>query len=332
MVDSVERFISSPNNSSFGAIATRLFEFQYQHNTAYRNYCLALGRTPENTGSWTEIPAVPTNSFKFTDHPLTCGGDIKKIFLTSGTTTETKGAHHFPDTKLYEYSITRTWEHAGLPRLPTLFLAPSASESPQSSLSHMFAHLNSGGPEAFLLNNQRFNLVPLLRLVDSGDPIFLMGTALAFLHLLETQAPFPLPSGSRLLETGGYKGTANTLAKHAFYEQLSAHFNLPGDHLHNEYGMTELSTQAYATGPEGHHRFPPWCRHLIIDPESGQPAPAGQTGYLQLLDLANVHSVAAIRTQDFAIAQPDGSFELIGRDPGALPRGCSRTIDHALSS
>ena len=264
--------------------------------------------------------------------PPPCSGTIEKTFLTSGTTTEIRGAHHFPSTSLYELSITETWKNARLPDLPTLFLAPSADEAPTSSLSHMFQHFNPGGPDSFLLQNSKFHLAPLFHQIDSGQPFFLMGTALAFLHFTETHSPLPLPPGSHLLETGGYKGTSRDLSRPDFYQQLSSFFNLPPDHIHNEYGMTELSTQAYATGPDGTHRFPAWCRHLILDPETAQEVPIGEMGYLQFLDLANLHSVAAIRTQDFAIGHPDGSFTLIGRDPGALPRGCSRTIDHALSA
>jgi len=309
-----------------------LFDYQFQKNIPYRHYCLRLNRSPGTVSAWTEIPAVPTNSFKYPDFPLTCGGGVTKTFLTSGTTTETRGSHHFPDTSLYEHSLTRAWQNTRFPDLPTFFLAPSADESPQSSLSHMFHHLNTGGPGSFLLQKSNFNLLPLFRHLDTGKPLFLMGTALAFLHLIETHTPLPLPPGSQLLETGGYKGTTHSLSKPDFYQQLASFFNLPPQQIHNEYGMTELSSQAYATGPDGYHRFPPWCRHLILDPETALEVPSGQPGYLQLHDLANLHSVAAIRTQDFAIGQPDGSFTLIGRDPGALPRGCSRTIDHALSS
>ena len=330
--DSIRGFISSEGDATFDEIALHLFEFQFKKNLSYQNYCLKLKQSPENTTSWTQIPAVPTNAFKHPAFPLTCGAPITKTFLTAGTTTEIRGAHHFPDTSLYEHSLAQAWQDARFPALLTYFLAPSASEAPQSSLSHMFLHLNTGGPDSFLLQNSKFNLSPLLRQLDTNQPLFLMGSALAFLHLMETHTPLPLPLGSQLLETGGYKGTTNTLAKLDFYQQLSSFFDLPPDHIHNEYGMTELSSQAYATGPDGTHRFPHWCRHRILDPETAEEAHPGQAGYLQLHDLANVFSVATIRTQDFAVGHPAGSFTLIGRDPGALPRGCSRAIDHSLSS
>lgn len=330
--DSLSGFLSDPNLGSFDDLALNLFTFQFQNNPSFRNYCQFLSRTPENTLHWKEIPAVPTNAFKHPAHPLTCGGEIQKTFLTSGTTTEIRGAHHFPETSLYELSLTKTWESASLPNLPTYFLAPSATEAPQSSLSHMFDHFNTGGPDSFLLRDSKFHLAPLFRHLESGGPLILMGTALAFLHFMEILGPLDLPTGSQILETGGYKGTNHSLSKPDFYHQLSQFFNIPPEHIHNEYGMTELSTQAYATGPEGTHCFPAWCRHLILDPETTREVPTGEMGYLQIHDLANLYSVAGIRTQDFAIGHSDGSFTLIGRDPGALPRGCSRTIDHALSS
>ncbi|MFT7301605.1 MAG: hypothetical protein ACI8UZ_000439 [Akkermansiaceae bacterium] len=332
LVGRLSAFIADQSNGEFEELTQAVFAHQYQNNRPYRAFADLLGATPDSIANWQKIPAVPTSAFKLPNQPLTCGEPFKSTFLTSGTTTEIRGAHHFPNTKLYELAISQGWP---LPILPTFFLAPSALEAPQSSLSHMFAHLNSGDDSHFLLRNSKFHLAPLFQYESRGaqpfPQLFLMGTALAFRHLMETHGPLPLPAGSHLLETGGYKGTSITLSKPDFYRQLSAFFSIPPSQLHNEYGMTELSSQAYATGPDGRHRFPHWCRHLILDPESGRQLPPGEIGYLVIHDLANLHSVAKIRTQDFAIGHPDGSFTLLGRDPGALPRGCSRTIDHALS-
>jgi hypothetical protein len=329
VISGIRTLIETGDSSSFNEIAVALFARQYSANKPYQNFARHLNQTPENTTRWQDIPALPTSAFKLPDHPLTCGSATQTTFLTSGTTTEKKGAHHFPDTELYELSIRHGWPFST--DLPSFFLAPPPSEAPHSSLTHMFATLNPSDDSRFLLREAKFHLAPLFDHLRTGEPLFLMGTALAFLHLMETLGPIALPEGSRLLETGGYKGTSRTLAKADFYQQLSSFFTLPQNHLHNEYGMTELSSQAYSTGPDGTHRFPPWCRHLILDPETQLPADEGQVGYLVLHDLANFHSVAAIQTQDFAVGHFDGSFTLLGRDPGALPRGCSRTIDHALT-
>jgi hypothetical protein len=189
-------------------------------------------------------------------------------------------------------------------------------------------HFNKDVAEPFLLKENRFRLAPLHRL---EGPIILAGTALAFLHLMETHSPLTLPPRSHLLETGGYKGVQRQLEKKEFYHQLRQFFGLSDEQIHNEYGMTELSSQAYALGSQGRHRFPHWCRYRILSPEDDQELPAGNTGYLVIHDLANLHSVSALRTQDFATSHADGSFTLLGRDPGALPRGCSRALDDALT-
>jgi hypothetical protein len=51
----------------------------------------------------------------------------------------------------------------------------------------------------------------------------------------------------------------------------------------------------------------------------------GETGIVEVVDLANLRSVLAIRTGDLAIRHEDG-FELLGRIPSAEPRGCSLMV------
>jgi hypothetical protein len=51
---------------------------------------------------------------------------------------------------------------------------------------------------------------------------------------------------------------------------------------------------------------------------------------LEIIDLANLDSLSAIRTQDLAIATGERSFILIGRDSAAVARGCSRGVDDIL--
>lgn len=324
----VAEFITSGSLSSFGEIALAVFGRQYSTNPPYQRFCQSLGVTPETVTCWQEVPAVPTSAFKIPGHPLSKGGIT---FLTSGTTGETRGAHHFPETDLYDLAALSYWR-SQLPDLPLYFLTPPPSEAPHSSLSHMFGclhhSLDGENPQPFLLRDSKFDLAPLHHLTE---PIILSGTALAFLHLMETSQAIALPEDSLLLETGGYKGTSRSLEKSDLYQQLTRFFKVPDTQIHNEYGMTELSSQAYASGSTGRHRFPHWCQFQIICPESESPLPAGETGYLQIYDLANLHSVAAIRTQDFATAHPDRSFTLLGRDPGALPRGCSRSSDDSLT-
>jgi hypothetical protein len=133
-----------------------------------------------------------------------------------------------------------------------------------------------------------------------------------------------------VLETGGFKGSGRDVAKGDLYEELSHRLGVPTDSIWNEYGMTELSSQFYSRGVGRSHRAPPWVRFQVIDPETNQAASPRKIGLLRIVDLANLWSVLAVLTQDLAITQPDGGFLLLGRDPEALPRGCSRAVDELM--
>jgi hypothetical protein len=107
---------------------------------------------------------------------------------------------------------------------------------------------------------------------------------------------------------------------------IERHLGVPRTHIVSEYGMSELSSQAYdraaGQGTPGIFRFPPWARAAVISPETGEIVAEGETGLLRILDLANVGSVLAIQTEDLAVRRGEG-FELLGRAAFAEARGCS---------
>ena len=146
-------------------------------------------------------------------------------------------------------------------------------------------------------------------------------------HSCLQQTAHQLPENSWLLETGGYKGTQNTITKPELYAQLETKFGVPSEHIINEYSMTELSSQFYTTGLSNVHQGPAWARVRIIHPVTGHEVAEGETGCIVIYDLANIDSVLAIQTQDLAIKHPNHTFQLIGRDPAALPKGCSIPAD-----
>ncbi|MEQ1861675.1 MAG: hypothetical protein ABMA13_17285 [Chthoniobacteraceae bacterium] len=293
------------SDAEFGSLALDIHAFQRRWNEPYARFC-ATRPAPTH---WREIPATPQSAFK--RFALSCvpREHIGKTFLTSGTTGETRGAHHFRDTELYDAAVLGGWRRLGLPRLRQVILAPSPTEAPQSSLSHMLATLA----------------------VEAGntEPVAMLGTALAFLHHFDTTPARVLPPGSFAMETGGYKGSGRDIAKVELYAMFERHLGLKPDDVLNEYGMTELSSQFYTRGLGGVHTGGPWVRALVINPASGAEAAIGEAGVLRIFDLANLNSSLAIETQDLAIRRADG-FELLGRDPAALPRGCSRAADEML--
>ena len=182
---------------------------------------------------------------------------------------------------------------------------------------------------SFILSEGTIDHLPIIECVKQGRAITIMGTALAFLQLfeiLEELESIQLPEGSWALETGGYKGSKESLTKEELYQKFQTYLGIKSDQIWNEYSMTELSSQFYTNGVGNPHISPPWAPIKVINPETNLPVETGELGYLVIYDLANVDSVVGIRTQDLAIYHNANSFTLIGRDTSALPRGCSRSI------
>jgi hypothetical protein len=170
----------------------------------------------------------------------------------------------------------------------------------------------------------------------------MLGTAFSFVHLLDYLAEqdlrFELPPGSCALETGGYKGRSRSMPKAALHALIAQRLGISPNHIVCEYGMSELSSQAYDTtiAPSRlpaagsritHHAsriftLPPWARVQIVSPETGCEVAEGETGLIRVFDLANVYSVMAIQTEDLGIRRGNG-FALAGRAVLAEPRGCS---------
>ena len=67
-----------------------------------------------------------------------------------------------------------------------------------------------------------------------------------------------------------------------------------------------------------------------VDPLTLAPVAPGEVGLARFVDLANVDSSVAIQTSDRILVHEDGTLELLGRAPGATPRGCSLALEHLL--
>jgi hypothetical protein len=315
-------------HGDFAAMALEVFGYQFERNIPYRKYCQALGITPENIASWHEIPALPTDVFKLPDIALRCfpAEETTGHFLTSGTTSETKGKHEFRDGELYAASVLWTWQLLGLPEMQRpWFISQKAADTPHSSLVRMFEILDENG--TWLIDSEgEFHLENF----RPQKPAALLGTSIALLRACDETEPRPLPEGSWIFETGGSKGLKKSFTPAEVRARLSAHFGVPERRILNEYGMTELFSQFYKWGDQETHTGPPWVGIRVMDVHTGAPAKPGEVGYLEIIDLANLDTVAAIRTQDLAIAVGEREFILLGRDPEAIARGCSRGVEDVM--
>jgi hypothetical protein len=318
----------------FEELARELFAWQFERVTPFRRLCEGHGISPATLLSWRDIPAMPQQVFKRAT--LFAHGQMpaRAVYATSGTTTGEPGRQHLLDTSIYQAVCVAGARRAGIfngdPEFH--FIAPSPRQAPQSSLSAMFGfwgRASTSCPARFRMGENDF---AALRsdLRRAQRPVALCGTAFGFVHFLDfLGGPLLLPPGSRLLETGGFKGRSREIPKPELYAQLAQAFGIPDRAIWNEYGMSELSSQAYARGTSGLHEVPPWARVLVVDPATGREVPPGRDGLVRWLDLANVDSVLALQTLDCAERTARG-FRLIGRLPRTEPRGCSLGAEDLL--
>lgn len=334
-------------DDAFNRAALELFGLQFAANEAYRRWAVRRGATPGAVTHWTDIPAVPALAFKELELTSLPPAERTHVFHSSGTTGRRPSRHfHGPESlALYEDSLAAWFAPHLVPEgrpVSLISLTPPPEAAPRSSLVHMLATVirrhggeasafaGTAGADGWAVDLDAVKGAVSVAIRD-GRPVLLAGTAFGFVHLLDSLAAEAtrcrLPAGSRIMETGGYKGRSRELPKAELHAALAARLGVPDTHLVCEYGMSELGSQAYdrvagRAGPRG-FRFPPWARARVICPETGGEAAPGEPGRLRVLDLANVWSVAAVQTEDLAVQGPDG-FALLGRVPAAEPRGCSR--------
>lgn len=341
-------------DTRFDDWARRVFAFQFEANPVYRRFCLARGRRPATVSHWHEMPLVPTSAFK---HLELATGPAEATFQTSGTTggAGRRGRHGVRSLALYQASALPALRAHLLPeggRIRILSLVPSITDAPDSSLSWMlhFALDDFGAPDSdtFVSPQTGVDTAAFANALDDAVsrrvPVWVAGTAFAFVHWLDAVRSgqvraVRLPPGSRIMETGGFKGRSREVAREDLYLELQRAFDVPPAWIVNEYGMTELFSQFYdavaGVDPDRslsarRHRPPPWMRTRVLHPETLDPLPPGERGVLAHCDLANLGSVSAVLTEDMGVADPDGRFQLLGRSPGAEPRGCSLALEDLL--
>jgi hypothetical protein len=326
------RRISGPlTEAAWEEMAYTLFSWQYARVPAYRRLCQGHEVHPRRLRSWREIPAATQQLFKM--RRIFAHGSRRPgaIYKTSGTTTGQPGRQFLLHDDIYRSVAVLGAKRAGfLDGRPLHFLTPSPAKVPGSSLSAMFGYWARKSRGKFWVKGDAFDFAGLRKaLLARKGKIGLAGTAFAFVHLLEAWEGLPplhLPAGSWLLETGGFKGRSREVPKDELYRRLSRMFSIPPGAIWNEYGMSELSSQAYACGVTGLHATPPWARVLVCDPATGREVGVGRRGLVRWIDLANVDSVMALQTLDAAQRRADG-FQLLGRLARTEPRGCSLSAD-----
>lgn len=335
------------------ALLGDLARHQLEHVAPWRRLAEARGVDVRERIDLGALPALPTDVFRHARVAVHPAEQDVRVFRTSGTTQSIRGAHPLRDLSLYDRAARAAARTALFPdvgRLKLIVLAPSEREVPDSSLSYMlarFAEWFGLGETAWIWREGHLDVDALERTLrtatEAGHPVALLGTSFAFVHAEDALGPrdarFALPPGSRVMHTGGFKGRSREVAPDALRELLAARYELPPRHVVVEYGMTELSSQMYEPVPTaptapgaaqpGLLWVPGWVRATPVDPDTLAPVAEGEVGVLRIDDVANVDTPCCIQTSDLARRHGD-RLEVLGRPPGAVPRGCSLAVDAAL--
>ena len=284
-----EEILAIDSAAAFDCAALELFRFQAERCGVYREYLAEIGVDPAAVRRVDEIPMLPIEFFKWRD--VYCGDTEPQIVFTSSNTGQSVASHHMmASTALYEAAFTAAFERFyGNPARWSLYgLLPNYLQREGSSLVYMVDRLigrcGSGG---FYLDDYERLLADM---AADPKPKILLGVSYALWDLAERYAP--KLRDTIVMETGGMKGRREELPKEEFHRILCEAFGV--DRVHSEYGMAELTSQAYSDGG-GRFRTPGWMRVAVRDVNDPfcRLLP-DQRGGVDIIDLANRFSCAFI--------------------------------------
>lgn len=318
--------ITGNNSFDFEEVAIRLCHYQYKHNEVYRSWVDNLDLHPNNINSISDIPFLPISAFK--SHKLRCERSNEEVVFTSSMTTGSIPSRHYVfDLALYlnnADSIFREF-YGEMADYCFFALLPSYLERKGSSLVAMVDHFISNSrynESGFYLYDHERLYNQLMDCKRDNLPTILFGVSFALLDFIEKQSlTFPALT---IIETGGMKGRKKEITREDLHDKIARGFGVR--HVHSEYGMTELFSQAYSKR-DGIY-LPGKTMSVFIKDLSDpfQFVDYGKSGVVNIIDLANIDSCAFIETQDLGRRHEDGSFEILGRMDVSDIRGCNLMV------
>lgn len=349
----------APEADDFERLALDIARFQARWSSGFRR--LVEARSP-GLDRLDAIPAVPSDAFRLTRvavHPP----ELDAVrFMTSGTTGSARGTHAMRTTRTYrELSLAfgmRALASAWPGRRVVVALAPQPDPPQTSSLGFMMrafmeeldgralavdpsgAEFHAASSGRWLASSSGVDIAGLRRAAlvahERQEPLLVLATSFALVLMLDALAGAKIPAPRRtvVMQTGGFKGRTRSIKPDKLRRAVARTFRIPAAQVVGEYGMTELSSQLYEgtlpggqlSGEPGVYLEPPWLRVVPVDPGTLKPVGAGETGIARIVDLGNVDSAVAIVVQDRVRLSGEG-IELLGRRPGAPPRGCSLAVE-----
>ena len=321
-----EKVFDIKNHSEFKKQCLDIYNFQYENNMVYQNYCNMICKDPTDVNEINKIPFLPISFFK--TKKILSTDNFEKVFYSSGTTTNSRSKHFISSLKLYQKSFINNFKlnYSDITQYTILALLPNYYDNKDSSLIYMIEKLiklTKSKESGFFLDDY-FNLSKKLIELDTKKErkTILIGVPYALLDMIDFNQ-FQL-NNTIIMETGGMKGRRKEMVRTELHEKLKRGFGV--SKIHSEYGMTELLSQAYSKG-DGIFKTPSWMKVIIRDINDAQNLDFNKkSGAINIIDLANYNSCSFIATDDMGKYVNDDEFELIGRVDNSDIRGCNLLV------
>lgn len=319
------KIFSIKNDDDFNSVSLDLFRLHYSYNDVYNRYCNLLDINPDKVDDYLKIPCLHVDTFR---KQTVCvnGLDYIDYFESSGTSGSIQGKHFIHDFSLYETSFIHGFtQFYGSPdNFAIMALLPAYLERPHSSLVYMASKLiemSKNELSAFYLYNLDELYENLLAAKKKNQPVILLGVSFALLDFSEKfKLDFP---DLILMETGGMKGKRKEITREELHSRLKSTFNI--SHIHSEYGMSEMFSQAYSKG-DGIFYSPNWLKIKLRD--AANPFEySDRKGLINIFDLANVWSCPFLSTDDIGVYEKDNGFSVLGRSDFSFIRGCNTMFE-----
>jgi Acyl-protein synthetase, LuxE len=353
------RFAHGDASLEFARLALEIAEFQREFSPGFARL---LTRRGGALACVEDIPGVPCDAFRLARVAVHPESEDSLRFATSGTTSGSRGIHALRTLQTYR-TVALQFGRAALlasaqPR-SVVALAPRPGEPATSSLGYMMAlfmvdfeakpNLDVRAPERWLIDDSGVNLLGLeraaQRAIEEDAELVILATSFALVALLDALngRTLPAPEQTVIMQTGGFKGKTREIPANELRTSVARAFGVAENRIVSEYGMTELTSQLYEAtlpgsalqrehqGVAGVYFEPPWLHVVPVDPITLEPVPTGEVGIARIVDLANIDSAIAIQTQD-RVRRRGAGIELLGRAPGATPRGCSLAVEEFLQA
>ena len=321
-----EKIFDIKNHSEFKKQCLDIYNFQYENNMVYQNYCNMICEDPTDVNEINKIPFLPISFFK--TKKILSTDNFEKVFYSSGTTTNSRSKHFISSLKLYQKSFINNFKlnYSDITQYTILALLPNYYDNKDSSLIYMIEKLIklSKSKESGFFLDDYINLSKKLIELDTKKErkTILIGVPYALLDMIDFNQ-FQL-NNTIIMETGGMKGRRKEMVRTELHEKLKRGFGV--SKIHSEYGMTELLSQAYSKG-DGVFKTPSWMKVIIRDINDAQNLDFNKkSGAINIIDLANYNSCSFIATDDMGKYINNYEFELIGRVDNSDVRGCNLLV------